>query len=238
MKQNSSGRRFLKRYIFGSVFLLFLLFAAVMLLDASGGTETDPHELQLLNPYAWIGIITSLIIFCIKGATMVIPIVVLYMGIGAAFQPYTAVLVGFVGLILELSTGFIMGKKLGRKRVMPVVAKSRHGKKIASYAADRGVVSSFMARVVPGPPIDLISMLFGAVNARYLPFMCGSLLVLVPRMVLVVLLGSLAVRPLENRFLIPAIIVLVVIVVIVTLKKLYTPNSGPEILLYGKNEES
>ncbi|MDG5816983.1 VTT domain-containing protein [Chitinispirillales bacterium ANBcel5] len=222
-----------KRYIVGAVALLIVLFSVVIMLDAAYSTPSSGEGLRLLSPYTWIVIAISLGVFCLKGATMVIPIWFIYVGLGATFQPITAVSVGFVGLVLELAVGYYVGKRLGQKRVMPIIQKSRHGMRIHGYALKNGFFSSFLARFVPGPPIDSISMLFGAVGASFTPYLLGSLLVLVPRMMLIVLLGNVALRPLQTPYLVPALIVIAVIVVIYTIIR-FQKSAKKNILPYEK----
>ena len=142
-------------------------------------------------------------LYCLKAITIVIPAVLLYIIAGIIFPPIPAIAVTLICLIIELTIGYYVGRYLGQEQVMKLVDKNNHLNKIIRYIQNKSLTSCFIVSFVPGFPIDLTSMLFGASNTKYFQFLTGSLLGLTPTMVPIVLIGNSITDPLSKEFMIP-----------------------------------
>jgi uncharacterized membrane protein YdjX (TVP38/TMEM64 family) len=142
-------------------------------------------------------------LYCLKAITIVIPAVLLYIIAGVIFPPIPAIVVTLTCLIIELTIGYYVGRYLGQKRVMKLVDRNKHLNRIIRYIKNKSLTSCFVVSFVPGFPIDLTSMLFGASNTKYYQFLAGSLLGLTPAMIPIVLIGNYITDPLSKEFMIP-----------------------------------
>ncbi len=141
-------------------------------------------------------------LFCLKSVMIVIPLVVLYVAAGIIFPPGWAIAITYLGLTLEMTIGFFIGRLLGRTRVIALINKSDHAKKIMEFGCNNSLLSCFLIRFIPGPPFDLTNMFIGTTDVKYPQYIFGTLLGLTPGMIPLVLLGDAAADPFSPEFLI------------------------------------
>jgi len=147
-------------------------------------------------------ILTLFAIYSLKSIIMVIPGMMLYVIAGIVFPPGWAILITYLCLSLELTIGYMNGKKLGEGKVNERLTKN---KRVAKFLENRkGNLPSlcFLSRVLP-IPVDLLSLFFGAVKMPFGVYLFISLLGLSPTMIPYVIAGSSISNPLSAEFLIP-----------------------------------
>jgi len=142
-------------------------------------------------------------LYCLKAITIVVPAALLYIIAGVIFPPIPAILVTLICLIIELTIGYYVGRYLGQKQVMKLVDRNKHLNRFIKYIKNKSLTSCFIVSFIPGIPIDLKSMLFGATNTKYHKFLAGSILGLSPLMIPIVLIGNSITNPLSKEFMIP-----------------------------------
>ena len=134
---------------------------------------------------------------------MFIPLTVLYIAAGVIFPVRWAIVLTYFSLVVETSIGFFLGRSLGRKRVQALVDHNERAKKIMEFGKDHSILSCFVLRLIPGPPIELTNMLAGTTDIKYHHFILGTLLGYTPGMIPLVLMGGAMAEPLSAKFLIP-----------------------------------
>ena len=77
-----------------------------------------------------IAAVSILAVYLIKGVTFVIPASLLYITVGMAMSAPKALIINFVGIILELSLSYLLGIILGGNLVKKKIRDSKHGDKI------------------------------------------------------------------------------------------------------------
>lgn len=128
-------------------------------------------------------------IYGLKAIVFVIPASVLYMAVGMAFDFLPGLIVNAIGLFAELNITYFIGKFLGGERVEKKIRSSKKGEKIIALR-DKKTPYIFIARLLPIFPIDFVSLFFGASNMGYLRYILVSFFGVMPRIVLITLLGD------------------------------------------------
>ena len=94
-------------------------------------------------------------LYCLKAFVLFIPLTVLYLGAGVLFPVGWAFVLTYFCLIVESSIGFFLGRRLGRKRVRDLLSHSERGRKLLDFSNNNSILSGFIIRMIPGPPIEV-----------------------------------------------------------------------------------
>lgn len=214
--------------------ILTVLIIALALLAAMWLAGTDRMEItEMLSYEAQSPIIASGIIvfwFLAKTLLIFIPMKGLFIASGMVLPFPVAILTIFAGLSLELSAGYVLGKKFGRDRVEKMIAGNKKAHEIMKYGEKNGLLICAASRNIPGPPVDLINMFFGAAGVPFSVYMTGSLLGFVPGVFLFTLMGEAADDPTSPTFILPVIIAVgISFLVAKGYKKINTENEEEKI---------
>ena len=128
-------------------------------------------------------------VYSLKAIVFVIPASVLYMAVGMAFDFLPGLIVNAIGLFAELNITYFIGKFLGGERVEKKLRQSKKGEKIIELR-DKKTPYLYVARLLPVFPIDFVSLFFGASNMGYLRYFLISFFGVMPRIILITLLGD------------------------------------------------
>ena len=162
---------------------------SVVLLNYEKLTNLDVRKIveSASSVYAAVLIIWG--IFLAKSLTFVIPASLLYVSVGMAFEPLTAIAVSLIGIAIEVTATYILGNFLGGNTVSKILSKSKNGKKLIEKDIGNKFSLIFAIRF-SGLPIDFTSLFLGASPCRYPKYITASLLGIMPRVILLTLLGD------------------------------------------------
>ena len=129
-------------------------------------------------------------IYLLKSVLFVIPASLIYISVGLAFDTGQAIAINFVGIALEVTVTFLLGKFLGGA----YVEKRLRGKKFADKllnAKQKNTLSFLLVvRALPAFPIDFVSLFLGASGIGFLPYFILSVIGIMPRVILFTVLGD------------------------------------------------
>lgn len=168
--------------------------------------------------YAAIGII--LLIFFGKSLLFVIPASLIYVSVGMAFTPVTAVVVSFVGISIEVLATYLLGLFLGGDTVNKLLSKSKNGQKLLEKNIANKFSVLFLARF-SGLPIDFTSLFLGASKCNIIRYYTASILGIMPRVIVFTILGDTIYEIIPMQLLIKLIICLIPVVAIVFVVKYF-----------------
>jgi len=166
----------------------------------------------LISGFPIIAVFSIIGLYCLKTVVWVIPIYALYIGAGFLLPVWSAVIVTYLGLILDLTLTFYFGRHLGKSRIMDEIKHRKVGKWIVDTAERNRNFACFIIRMLPGPPNEVTNMFFGALNMQYGKFLIISIIGMTPGMVPVIFMGKAAMNPLSKEFILPLLISLVIAV--------------------------
>lgn len=152
-------------------------------------TNLDVRELIAYtdNIYAAAG--TVLGVYALKSVLFVIPASMLYMSAGLAFDFLPGLLINALGIFIELNLTFFVGKFLGGEAVEKKLKATKYGDKIIKLR-DEKTAQIFLVRLLPVFPIDFVSLFFGASGMKYGHYMLVSFFGIMPRVIIITLLGD------------------------------------------------
>lgn len=164
-------------------------------------------------------------VYSLKAVVFVIPASVLYMAVGMAFDFVPGLIVNAVGLFAELNLTYFIGKFLGGEKVENKLRQSKKGEKIITLR-DKKTPYLYVARLLPVFPIDFVSLFFGASNMGYLRYILISFFGVMPRIILITLLGDRIYDLIPVKFMMTVVIFAILIASIVILIKYIKKKSN------------
>lgn len=129
-------------------------------------------------------------VYLLKSLVFVVPASLIYIAVGMAFTPLTAIAINAVGILLEVCATYLFGVILGGPYVINKLEKTKYGDRILELHGKGKLSAIFAIRVLPVFPIDLVSLFLGAVRMRFLPYLLLSLGGILPRVILFTVLGD------------------------------------------------
>lgn len=157
-------------------------------------------------------------VYGLKAVVFVIPASVLYMAVGMAFDFLPGLLVNAIGIFFELNITYFIGKFLGGERVEKKLLSSKKGQKIIELR-DKKTPYLYVARLLPVFPIDFVSLFFGASNMGYIRYILISFFGVMPRIILITLLGDKIYDLIPIKFMMTVVVFALLAVSIIVLIK-------------------
>ena len=129
-------------------------------------------------------------IYLVKAVLFIIPASLIYISIGMAFSPVTACLISLVGIILEVTATYFLGRFLGGDYVEKLLKKSKGGQKILEMKLNDNFPALLGIRALPVFPIDFVSLFWGASKCKFPRYFIASVVGIMPRVILFTILGD------------------------------------------------
>ena len=161
-----------------------------------------------------------LAIYLVKALVFVVPASLIYVAVGAILPPALAVGVNLVGIFIEVSVTYVLGRFLGKDAVYRLLSKKEAGRKLLEKRLGDNWKVLLGIRALPVFPIDWVSLFYGASGCRYPKYALASVLGLSWRVILFTIIGDgvFAWIPMDKIILI-AICLLPVAAVYILVKK-------------------
>lgn len=138
-----------------------------------------------------IAIALILGIYAVKSMLFIIPASMIYIYVGMAFSPLSAIAVNFAGIALEVTLTYLLGLFLGGSYVEKRIGSKPAGQKVLSFLKDNRKVSVLLGvRVLPVFPIDFVSLFLGAVKLPFWKYFLISILGIMPRVAMFTVVGD------------------------------------------------
>lgn len=129
-------------------------------------------------------------IYFVKSVLFIIPASLIYISIGMAFSPVTACLISLVGIIIEITATYFLGRFLGGDYVENLLKKSKGGQKILNMKLNDNFLALLGIRALPVFPIDFVSLFWGASKCKFPRYFFASVTGIMPRVILFTVLGD------------------------------------------------
>ena len=150
----------------------------------------DVREIVSAAPSLLPAVLSVLAIYCVKGLVLVIPALLVYISVGMAFSPLTAVLVNIAGILVEFTASYLFGLFLGGDYINKMMQKQKYGKKMLEMQENKKDASVFLMRFRTVFPLDFVSLFLGSSKYNFGKYILFSFLGLAPRVILFTILGD------------------------------------------------
>ncbi len=152
------------------------------------------HDFEELLDYTPENLILAAFVllgfYGLKSMSVVFPLTALFVAIGAIYPFGVAVLVNILGLSVSFTIPYLVGRASGGELVDAVAAKYPKARKILDYSHDNNLFASYISRAVVVVPGDIVSMIHGALRMPYKPYLLGSLVGVLPEMLVQTYIGA------------------------------------------------
>lgn len=159
-------------------------------------------------------------VYFVKAILLVLPASVIYISVGVALDWKTAVLINMLGIVIEVTVTYFLGKFLGKSTVEKKLKGTKGGDKLLGMKDKNKNLATLIIRFVPAFPIDFSSLFMGAFDFKFLPYFVFSVLGLAPRVIAFTILGDKIYDLIPMKYIVLiAIVALPVAVVAMLIKK-------------------
>jgi len=159
----------------------------------------DPGRLRpwldAVRGSAWTPLLV--IVFYLAASAAVFPITILIIVTSLTFGPWLGFAYALAGSLISAAATFAVGAMIGRIGLRRIVGRRLN--RISRALARRGVISVAIVRTVPIAPFTLINLVAGASHIRHRDFLLGTLLGMMPGLIILSAMGSALRRVWENR---------------------------------------
>ena len=140
-------------------------------------------------------IVVVVIVFVLAGA-IVFPLNLLTLTTAAVFGPWLGILYGGTGTVSSGLVMYFIGSRLGREALYRMLGERwQHG---LEGVRKRGLLAVVTFRLLPIAPFTLVNLAAGASGIRFLDFLVGTLIGMLPGLVLMSVMGDRVVRILDD----------------------------------------
>lgn len=160
-------------------------------------------------------------VYFIKAVLLILPASVIYISVGVALDWKTAVLINMLGIVIEVTVTYFLGKFLGKSMVEKKLRGTKGGDKLLSMKDKNKNLATLIIRFVPAFPIDFSSLFMGAFDFKFLPYFLFSVLGLAPRVIAFTILGDKIYDLIEMKYIVLIAICAIPVAVVVMLLKKY-----------------
>ena len=193
MRPDQTGR--LLRYV---PITITAALALACILGARGFTVEE--LLHYTPPSLPLAAVVFLCAYAFKSLSIVFPLPLLYVASGVVFPLWMAWGVNLAGLWLCVTLPYWVGRISGQGLARHIVQTYPKAARVDQVVARNQVFTAYLLRVLGLLPGDLVSILMGAMGMGYRGYLTGSLLGLLPGMLIQTALGGYADRPTSPVF--------------------------------------
>jgi len=193
--------------------------AALVAINYNTLTNIDIRQLVASSENELTAAATIVGIYGLKGIVFVIPASLIYISVGMAFSPLTAVAVNMLGISLEVIVSYLFGIMLGGEYVENLLKKNKGGRKLLELKEQNKQSSVFIVRLLPVFPIDFASLFFGSVRFPFPKYFILSVLGIAPRVILFTILGDKVYDLIPMKLIITVILALLPVAAVAILIK-------------------
>lgn len=192
--------------ILKAVFAVGLLIGIILNFDTL--SNLDIRELISGTESIAVAVAIILGVYFLKSLVFVVPASLIYISVGMAFSPVAAIAINFAGIMIEITSTYIMGRILGKDAVEKKLSGNKAGQKLLDMKSKSKNLMIFTIRFF-GIPIDFSSLFMGAFDFKFVPYFFLSLLGLLPRVGLLTVIGDGFYDLIPMKYIIIGVIVII-----------------------------
>lgn len=138
----------------------------------------------------FLAFLAILAMYALKSMSIVFPLTALFIAAGLLYPFAVAVIINTIGLCISFTVPYLAGRVSGGDFVDSVSQRFPKAEKMVNYSHDNNLFASYISRAVVVVPGDLVSMIHGALKMPYKPYLLGSVLGVMPEMLVQTYIGG------------------------------------------------
>ncbi len=147
-----------------------------------------------------LAIIVMLALFTLKGSAVLMNGNVLYTACGVMFSLPVAVAVNILGSVIMTTIPFWIGCKGGGAILEKLAQKYKKINLLRDAPKENEFLFTLLLRILGLLPCEPVGMYLGACKLRYIPYIGGTLLGLLPAVIAFAIMGEYAAEPAAPQF--------------------------------------
>lgn len=156
-------------------FLVCVIFYVATKLKTNPELASSENIVRLVSSNPIIAVLEFVLLYVLKGISMVFPSAVLNIAAGMIFDfPFSSVVSG-LGIFVEFILMYAVGKFLGKDIVEGIKQKYPIVNKLDSFQTHNSFFISFIIRIMGVVSYDMASIYLGASGVKFLGFILGSM---------------------------------------------------------------
>ncbi len=183
-----------------------VILLAVIVLNYDVLSNLDIRALIASADSLVLAAIIVLGVYFVKSLVFVVPASLIYIAVGMAFETWQAILINTVGIAIEIICTYFLGRFLGKDAVVKKLSGNKAGEKLLNMKSKNKNLMVFTIRFT-GIPIDFSSLFMGAFDFRFFSYLFMSLLGILPRVILLTVIGDGFYNLIPMKYIITAVIV-------------------------------
>jgi uncharacterized membrane protein YdjX (TVP38/TMEM64 family) len=148
--------------------------------------ERVQHVMSSVNGTAWAPFLV--VALFLAGGAVAFPVTVLIAATAATFGPWLGFVYSVLGVLASAVAMYVLGAILGPGIIQSLVGEK--WKKIRNGIANRGVLAIAAVRLVPLAPFTIVNIAAGACAIGVIDYVAGTLIGMLPGMMVISLLGD------------------------------------------------
>ncbi len=169
-----------------SPLIIYILYLIITKLR--GITAADITAIMPQNKY--LAFLFIMLLYAVKSLTVFFPIVAINIAVGAVYPLKYAFLINLAGSITAVTVPYIIGIVCKESITAKLKNKYKNIQKLEDYRCDNQVIFTYVTRAVGFLPCDILSWYMGNVRMNYFSYLAGSLLGMLPAMILNTIFGE------------------------------------------------
>lgn len=208
-------------------YLPVLLTAVLITLCAVFLANHDFKDILAYTPDSlWLAAFVLLGFFGLKSLSVVFPLAALFVTSGMIYPLYISIPLNVVGLAVCFTVPYLVGRFSGTELLDHLVEKYPKVNRFVEKSHENDLFATYITRAIIVVPGDIASLVFGALRMPYRPYLLGSILGVLPEMLVITYIGG------ELDSLTPASVAVMAVMIIATL--LFTVTLNKRISKRGK----
>lgn len=114
----------------------------------------------------------------------------IFVCVGAIYPFWVGILLNVIGLSVCFTVPYLVGRISGGDIMRVIEMKYPKARKLVNYGHDNNLFASYISRAVVVVPGDLVSMIHGALRMPYRPYLLGSIMGVMPEMLVQTYIGA------------------------------------------------
>ncbi len=207
----------------------YLAFVFIFIIFIYYSRTNQMFSIQNLLNYSPENVLAAILFFLflytIKSCILILPLPILQIVVGIAFNPLLAFSINFLGLIITSTVAYGIGLALGKNRVESFLNQFKKGEELTKQGHYNEGIFVFTIRSIGLVAIDLAGMFFGSVQTPFMRYLVFSTLGLIPSMCITTFIGLTAEDPTSPSFVLSLIVKVILVAVSLNFyKRKYSSN--------------
>ncbi len=181
---------------------ILIMIALIVLITKNINTLTISEILNYVPSNYFLAVIVIWGLYIIKSLSIIFPLSLLCIASGIIFTPIYGIFVNIIGLFLTVSIPYLVGRFCGTDLFDKLSEKYEKINKINDLKNNNEYFLPYILRIIGILPCDIVSLALGSLKINYKKYVIGSIIGLMPRMIVNTLIGQTISNPSSKIFII------------------------------------